>query len=83
MKDFGRKNYTKKNKAKREVMTLILTKSIIDEMVSYIDFADIRAFVQNHPELVTEEEKKQIFTIGSIVTGVIIQKTTNLEFITI
>lgn len=46
-----------------------LTKSIIDDMVSYIDFADIRAFVQHHPELVRIEEyvKKKIFTTFVIV----------------
>lgn len=49
-----------------------LTKSIIDEMVSYIDFADIRAFVQNQPELVKIEEfiKKKIFTKFIIVDNI-------------
>lgn len=49
-----------------------LTKSIIDEMVSYIDFADIRAFVQNHPELVRLEEitKKKIFSSFLIINNI-------------
>lgn len=60
-----------------------LTKEIMAEIVSYIDLADIKEFVLTHPELVQEEGKKQIFTIGSIVTGVIIQKIANLEYITL
>ncbi|MGN1326773.1 MAG: hypothetical protein ACI4VQ_01640 [Clostridia bacterium] len=49
-----------------------LTKNIIDEMVSYIDFADIRTFVQNHPELVRIEEliQKKIFTNFIIVDNI-------------
>lgn len=56
-----------------------LTKSIIDEIVSYIDFADIREFVQNHPELVKIEEfiKKKIFTNFIIVDN--ISKIYNLD----
>lgn len=60
-----------------------LTKSIIDEMVSYIDFADIRAFVQNHPELVRLEEitKKKIFSSFLIVDN--ISKIKNFDFMKI
>ncbi len=47
-----------------------LNKPIIDEIVSYIDFADIRAFVQNHPELVAEEE-----FLGSLILDNLIIKT--------
>ncbi len=56
-----------------------LKKENIVEMVSYIDLADIKEFVLTHPELVQEEEKKQIFTIGSLVTGVIIAKSIKID----
>lgn len=58
-----------------------LTKEIIAEIVSYVNLADIKKFVLTHPELVQEGENKKIFIIGSIVTGVIIQKVSNLEYI--
>lgn len=49
-----------------------LTKGIIDDILSYIDFADIRAFVQNQPEQVRIEEfvKKKIFTTYFIVDNI-------------
>lgn len=51
---------------------MILTKNIIDEIVSYIDFADIREFVKNYPELVRLEEitKKKIFTYYLIICNI-------------
>ncbi len=42
-----------------------LTKSIIAEMVSYIDFADIREFVKNYPQLVEAEETINKFIVDS------------------
>lgn len=58
---------------------MILTKNIIDEIVSYIDFADIRTFVQNNPELVKIEVliKKKIFTNFIIMDN--ISKIYNLD----
>lgn len=51
---------------------MILTKNIIDEIVSYIDFADIQEFVKNYPELVRLEEitKKKIFTYYLIICNI-------------
>lgn len=57
-----------------------LTKSIIDEIVSCIDFADIRVFVQNHPELVTEEEFLESLIFDSLIIKTKINKIDNLDF---
>lgn len=57
-----------------------LTKTIIDEMVSYIDFADIRAFVQNHPELVTEEEFLESLILNSLIIKTKITKNNKFDF---
>lgn len=58
-----------------------LTKSIIDEIVSYIDFADIRAFVQNHSELVAEEEFLESLIFDSLIIKTKIQKANEYDFI--
>ena len=60
-----------------------LTKSIIDQMVTYIDFADIREFVKNYPELVRLEEisKKKVFTRFMLIND--ISKIENLDCIKI
>ncbi len=57
-----------------------LTKSIIDEMVTYIDFADIREFVKNNPVLVQLEKitKKNIFTSFILVENISEIKKFNL-----
>lgn len=60
-----------------------LTKSIIDQMVTYIDFADIREFVKNYPELVRLEEisKKKVFTSFILINDM--SKIKNLDCIKI
>lgn len=58
-----------------------LNKTVIDEMVSYIDFADIRAFVQNHPELVAEEEFLESLIFDSLIIKTKITKSNSFDFV--
>lgn len=56
-------------------------KEIIQQLASYIDLQDVKAFIENKNRLLQEESK--IFNVGLFVTGVIIAPRFNIEYIRI
>lgn len=56
-------------------------KEIIQQLASYIDLQDVKAFIENRNRLLQEENK--MFNIGLFVTGVIIAPHSTIEYVKI
>lgn len=56
-------------------------KEIIQQLASYIDLQDVKAFIENKNRLLQKENK--IFNVGLLVTGVIIAPRSKIEYIKI
>lgn len=56
-------------------------KEIIQQLASYIDLQDVKAFIENKNRLL--QEKNKIFNVGLLVTGIIIAPRSNIEYIRI
>ncbi len=56
-------------------------KEIIQQLASYIDLQDVKAFIENRNRLL--QEKSKLFNVGLLVTGVIIAPRSCIEYIKI